>query len=137
MHAHSTFHCTPENVKDVRTWISGTLLTGGVEPDVVNRILLAASEAVTNCIVHGYKPRREGRVDVSIDIGMPSVQLVVRDYGAGLQMDQYDSPDTDLASEGGYGIYLIRSLMDDVRLAPQIDGTELTMTIFRERAQDA
>jgi serine/threonine-protein kinase RsbW len=134
MNAQSTFHCTPEKVKEVRNWIAEALFDRGVHPDVVNRILLAASEAVTNCIVHGYKPAREGRVDVSMDIEDTSVRLSIRDYGSGLQMDQYDSPDTDMASEGGYGIYLIRSLMDDVILVPRPDGTELQMAISTEQA---
>ncbi len=129
MDVRSSFLCTPDKVKDVREWIAATLAEHAVAPDVVNKILLAASEAITNCVVHGYKPSREGTVDITITFGVDDVALAVRDYGSGLQMEHYDTPDTEKAWEGGYGIYLIRSLMDDVRLQPHTDGTELIMRI--------
>ncbi|HLP16114.1 MAG TPA: ATP-binding protein [Bacteroidota bacterium] len=135
MNAQSSFHCTPEKVKEIRNWIADTLIDTGIHADIVNRVLLASSEAVTNCIVHGYKPAREGRVDVSLEIDGSTIRLNIRDYGIGMRMDQYDSPDTDIASEGGYGIYLIRSLMDDVQLIQQPVGTELKMSISTKQAQ--
>jgi anti-sigma regulatory factor (Ser/Thr protein kinase) len=134
MNIHSSFHCTPAKVKEVRTWIAEALAETGINADILNRVLLASSEAVTNCIVHGYDPSHEGRVDVTLDVEGTGIHLTVRDYGSGLQMDQYDAPDTEKAGEGGYGIYLIRSLMDDVRLVPQPDGTELRMSIYTDRA---
>lgn len=129
MDVSSSFHCTPDKVKDVREWIAAALAGQAVPPEVATKILLAASEAITNCVVHGYKPSREGRVDITLTFNGGDVGLTVRDFGSGLMMEQYDTPDTDKAWEGGYGIYLIRSLMDDVRLLPHADGTELQMTI--------
>jgi anti-sigma regulatory factor (Ser/Thr protein kinase) len=134
MDVRSSFLCTPDKVKEVREWIAVTLAAHAVEQDIINKVLLAASEAITNCVVHAYKPAREGRVDISIDFGDGDVELTVRDYGSGLHMEQYDTPDTEKASEGGYGIYLMRSLMDDVRLRPQPDGTELSMRIRTRQA---
>ncbi len=135
MDVRSSFLCTPDKVKDVREWIAAALADHAVHTEIIDKILLAASEAITNCVVHAYKPTREGRVDVIIRFNDGEVELTVRDYGSGLRMEQYDTPDTEKASEGGYGIYLIRSLMDDVRLLPHADGTELTMRISTEPAR--
>jgi serine/threonine-protein kinase RsbW len=135
MEVRSSFLCTPDKVKDVRDWIAAALVARNVREEIINKLLLAASEAITNCVVHGYKDTREGTVDVILGITDAEIQLVVRDYGSGLKMEQYDTPDTEKAAEGGYGIYLIRSLMDDVRLLPQSDGTELTMKISTDRAR--
>ena len=135
MDVHSSFLCTPDKVKNVREWIAAALAANAVPQDAVDKIMLAASEAVTNCVVHAYKPAREGRVDVTIVFSATDVAVTVRDFGSGLNMEHYDTPDTNKASEGGYGIYLIRSLMDDVRLTPHVDGTELTMSISTEPPQ--
>jgi serine/threonine-protein kinase RsbW len=135
MDARSSFLCTPDKVKDVRDWIAASLVGHAVDSEIITKILLAASEAITNCVVHAYKATREGRVDVAIRFKDGEVELTVRDYGSGLRMEQYDTPDTEKASEGGYGIYLIRSLMDDVQLVPHTDGTELTMRISTEPAR--
>ena len=135
MDVRSSFLCTPDKVKDVREWIAAALAYHAVHTEIIDKILHAASEAITNCVVHAYKPTREGRVDVIIRFNDGEVELTVRDYGSGLRMEQYDTPDTEKASEGGYGIYLIRSLMDDVRLLPHADGTELTMRISTEPAR--
>lgn len=133
MDVSSSFLCTPDKVKDVRDWIGATLAAHAVPADIVSKLLLAGSEAITNCVVHAYKSTREGKVDVTLGFGDREISLIVRDYGSGLRMEQYDTPDTDQASEGGYGIYLIRSLMDDVRLLPHSDGTELIMSIATDR----
>jgi serine/threonine-protein kinase RsbW len=135
MDVRSSFLCTPDKVKDVREWIATSLGDHAVSPEIVTKILLAASEAITNCVVHAYKPLREGKVDVTIEFTDDEVGLTVRDYGSGLRPEAYDTPDTEKASEGGYGIYLIRTLMDDVQLLPHADGTELIMRISTAQAR--
>ena len=98
-----------------------------VPESVVNDVILAASEAVTNAVVHGYEETRRGIVDLSLNVSADSVSLSVRDYGTGFGKKPYAAPDTRIPHEGGYGVYLVHSLMDEVTVTPLDKGTEVRM----------
>jgi anti-sigma regulatory factor (Ser/Thr protein kinase) len=122
-----SFECSLDTIKDVRHWIMDALSLHRMPDDVIGDVVLAASEAVTNSVVHGYEETRRGRVDVSIQVTADSVSLTVRDYGSGFSGKPYDAPDTSTPHEGGYGVYLVHSLMDEVTLLSLDQGTELRM----------
>lgn len=119
--------CSLETMKDVRRWIVDVLSAQAVPEDVLSDVVLASSEAVTNAVVHGYEETRRGRVDLKIQISDSSVSLTIRDYGSGLGRKPYAPPDTSLPHEGGYGVYLLHSLMDEVEIVSLDKGTEVRM----------
>jgi stage II sporulation protein AB (anti-sigma F factor) len=122
-----TFDCSLDTVREVRHWIAEVLTAQRAPENVISDIVLAASEAVTNAIVHGYPETRSGAVDVAIRVTAGSVELTIRDYGDGFGGKPYAPPDTTAAHEGGYGVYLVHSLMDEVTLRPLVKGMELQM----------
>ena len=122
-----SFDCDVETVKEIRAWISTRLTSRGVPAAAVDDIILAASEAVTNAIMHGYAPSHRGRVDVSIQRSSDSVSLTVRDYGDGFRGDRYSAPDLSAPQENGYGVYLMHALMDSVDVQNAEKGTQVRM----------
>ena len=127
MIAEQSFECSVETIREVRKWIADTLAGERTPRDIVEGILLAASEAVTNAVVHGYEKSRRGRVDVRIQVAVDSIAITVRDYGTGFGRKPYTPPDTSVPHEGGYGVFLLRNLMDDVKVTTHEDGTEVHM----------
>ena len=127
MTAETTFDCTLETIKDVRSWIVDVLSVLKTPMEVTGDVVLAASEAVTNAVVHGYEETRRGRVDMSIQVLNGSVMLTIRDYGSGVGRKPYTAPDTGIPHEGGYGVYLLHSLMDEVEVRSLEKGTEVRM----------
>jgi anti-sigma regulatory factor (Ser/Thr protein kinase) len=99
-------------------------------------------EACINAAEHGLAPDRKihQRFLVSDDKITMSIsnrglrltdQLADRDQSQPQQIEA-ESPDT----RRGWGLNLIRGLMDDVRVEPVDDGTRITMTKFlREEAR--
>ncbi|MBQ7293371.1 MAG: anti-sigma F factor [Clostridia bacterium] len=96
-------------------------------------IKCAVSEAITNCIVHGYK---NGIGDIYIDVKIYDTDLVVisiKDKGCGIaDVKQARQPlfTTDAESErSGMGFTVMESFMDklSVRSVPG-KGTSVTMT---------
>jgi serine/threonine-protein kinase RsbW len=79
---------------------------------------LAAHEACTNIIEHAYKGRTDGRVRVtlSLDLSAQPIQMSVDlfDTGVSFNPDTVPKPNLDIPHERGYGLFLIRELMDDV-----------------------
>ena len=60
----------------------------------------------------------------------------VRDWGEYFDPASYRGRDLDDPGEGGYGVFLMSSLMDDVTREPQPDGgTLLTLIKTKGRAR--
>ena len=110
--------------------------------DEIADIKTAVSEAVTNCIVHGYKEKM-GPVYIQVRILNGNfVQIKVRDVGCGI-------PDVAEAMEplyttcttgerAGLGFAVMQSFMDKVRVYSRMGkGTIVTMTKEIKSRMDA
>ncbi len=99
--------------------------------DELNDIKTAVSEAVTNCIVHGYRDS-VGVIYMSVQLVEPAtVEIAVRDQGCGI--DDIERARTPMFTTGGVersgmGFTIMESFMDrlSVRSAPG-KGTTVRM----------
>ncbi|MDT8440561.1 MAG: ATP-binding protein [Desulfuromonadales bacterium] len=88
---------------------------------------LVLTEAMANAIQHANEgdPAKE----VHIEISIVANQLIIRvyDFGAGFDLEEYCPPRHPL-EEHGRGIYLIRSIMDDMSYRRTRQGHVLEMS---------
>ncbi|MEG2117469.1 MAG: anti-sigma F factor, partial [Clostridia bacterium] len=58
----------------------------GLEPTIeeINDIKTAVSEAVTNCIVHGYEGKDDGEITCNVFLQDKKVTIEVIDFGIGI-----------------------------------------------------
>ena len=112
----------------------------GLDPTVeeLSDVKTAVSEAVTNCIVHGYRSRID-KVYLTATIGIkpkdtaPWVVIRIRDKGCGIpDVDQAMEPlfTTGGEDRAGLGFAVMQSLMDKVRVRSQV-GKGTTVTLER------
>jgi serine/threonine-protein kinase RsbW len=87
-------------------------------------IQLAVHETCANIIEHAYAEQRGGRVQIIITRDMLRRRLVVDIYDTGRPFDiqRVAPPDLETPQEGGYGLFLIQSLMDELVYVPQPSG---------------
>ena len=85
--------------------------------DYTMNLPLAVDEALSNAIVHGNRRDLRKRIEVEgmIDAGL--LRLKVRDEGEGFRREDAGSPleGDNLLSPSGRGLFLIESVMDEVR----------------------
>jgi len=98
----------------VRLW---TRQHGWNEHQVAD-VVLAADEALTNVIRHGYQCEPGQRIFVHFErIDDPArgegLELRVRDFARQVPLDQIRGRDLDQPRPGGLGVHLIKSLMDE------------------------
>lgn len=95
-----------------------------------NMIIIAVDEALANVVEHAYG-RQKGDVHLSFGLGADHLEVTIRDNGA-----RFDPPTqvADVAAQikngarGGYGLFLMRRIMDEVRYAHETPFmNELTM----------
>ena len=88
----------------------------------VSDIKTAVSEAVTNCIVHGY-PDKVGEITMESEIAGDSIHINVFDDGVGIEnvKDALEPFYTTKESEerAGMGVTIRRTLMDDVKVVSE------------------
>lgn len=107
--------------------------TASLDPTVeeINDIKTAVSEAVTNCIVHGYR-NSVGKIFITVKIrDDSSVLITIKDRGAGIEdIKKAREPlfTTGGADRAGLGFSVMESFTDNltVRSAPN-RGTTVTL----------
>jgi serine/threonine-protein kinase RsbW len=101
-------------------------------PDMPDRdrllhdLALVTSEAMTNAIRHGEKAGISVRLAYSLSPGQ--IVITVTDHGCGFDPSAIDLPDFEEHPEGGYGIYIMKSIMDEIRYEKTVSGNNLILT---------
>jgi serine/threonine-protein kinase RsbW len=91
---------------------------------VIYSVQLAVHETCTNIIDHAYIGCSNGRINITLTWIESTRRLVVdvRDTGKPFDIDQVVEPSLEFPQVHGYGLFLIRSLVDEVTYTPQSFG---------------
>ena len=95
--------------------------------------LIAITEAVNNAIVHGNQCDEQKIVVLSLLIDIDAIHISVLDQGQGFNPDAVPDPrrKENILKDGGRGVFLIHSLVDDAVYSNTGNGMKLEMTIRR------
>lgn len=88
--------------------------------DEINDVKTAVSEAVTNCIIHGYENKEDGLVRIDAEINQNQVSLIVSDKGVGIDdivqaMEPLYTSRPDL-ERSGMGFTVMETFMDELKV---------------------
>jgi serine/threonine-protein kinase RsbW len=126
-----TFPCDATQLATIRNWASEVVSQAALSDSAMADIKLALSEGITNVIVHSAEARRDDWIDLTIEIDDHRVLLVIRDSGECFDLDRYVAPDLDQLAERGYGVFLMRAVMDGVAFGSFGAGSEVRMWKWR------
>lgn len=120
-----------------RRWVTERVRTVGANDDTVAEIELALTEAMANVIEHGYEGDETQKIEVGVAMEGDRLRISVRDWGRQADPASFEQRDLEDPGEGGYGVFLMEQLMDDVTREPQPDGgTLLILTKQRKDGPD-
>ena len=99
--------------------------------DEIADIKTAVSEAITNCIIHGYEDT-EGLVKIHCTILKNEIQIEISDNGRGIEdVNQAKEPlytSKPNLERSGMGFTIMESFMDDLAVESVVGlGTKITM----------
>jgi serine/threonine-protein kinase RsbW len=96
MHFIRKYRCIPGNEEDIE---------------------IALREALANAVIHGNREDTGKEVWFGCRCGNGEVSMVIRDEGQGFDINEVPDPITpeNIESSHGSGIYLMKTLMDEVR----------------------
>jgi serine/threonine-protein kinase RsbW len=113
----------PENVLLVREMLTGVAEAIDLDPDGLNHVRTAVTEACNNVVRHAYGGR-EGPLEVEVDVASDALEVVVRDQGVGVDHHRGAPDGTTL----GVGLPVIRALVSRVEFRDAAGGgTEVWM----------
>jgi len=118
-----------EQLSRIREYAIEAATALGVVPSAFDDLRLAVDEAVTNIIIHGY----DGPGDIELDLTTEGSDLIVRVRDKAPPFDLASAPAIDLSllgerdKPGGFGVFLMQSVMDDIVHQATKTGNELTM----------
>lgn len=124
----------------VRLTVSGVAHRLGFTYDDIEDIKVAISEAVTNAVQHAYQRNEQGTVGVGFRLYDDRLEMMVADDGHSFDFERVydkvgpvpeDVPVQQL-SEGGLGLLLMETLMDQVHISSD-HGVMVLMTKYVQR----
>jgi len=123
-----------EEVPHVRRWL-GDLLTGSglSTPDAAD-LALAVTEVCTNIVVHGYRGVA-GNIEVHVVCDAGGVHVTILDRAPPFIPDQASLPAPEALAEGGYGLGLVRSVIDELHIQPVAGGGNRTVLVKRHHRE--
>jgi serine/threonine-protein kinase RsbW len=108
-----------ENLSSLRDFISDNANNAGLGTDDIDDIILAVDEACTNIIKHAYKSVPDGEIIIEINYNSRKFTIKLIDHGNSFDPESVPVPDLQKylrqRKVGGLGLYLMRTLMDDVK----------------------
>jgi len=108
-----------ENLAEIREFINTAASETGLSKDAIDNIILAVDEACTNIIKHAYKYFPDGKIILNLKIDKKSFTIEIIDFGKSFEPALVPNPDLQKYFNekrvGGLGMYLMKTLMDDVR----------------------
>ena len=100
--------------------------------DEIDDVKTAVSEAVTNCIVHGYRNQQQGEIVIYCTLCGKTVTIDITDFGRGIDnVEQAMQPFFTTVSTGersGMGFTVMKAFCDSVKVDSTKQQTTVTLT---------
>ena len=121
----------PREVAKVEVFLEKINKTLCLDDIRFNKLLVATTEAVNNSIVHGNRRNSRKVVTVTVEFFDNLISVSVEDEGRGLDPATLPDPlsEQNLLRENGRGVFLMRSLMENVTFGKTARGAIVIMSM--------
>ena len=119
-----------ESVEEILTFVGSLLKAGGSTPQVCTQIRMAMEELCANVALYAY-PSGDGWMEIHGRVENGTATFTVID--GGIPFDPLKKPDPDIMLSGeergigGLGIYMVKTMMDEVEYEYRDGCNRLTL----------
>lgn len=118
----------PEYVSLARLTSSSIANRVGFKIEEIEDIKVAIGEACNNSVEHGLNKTTENYT-IEFFVYDDKLTIKIKDEGKGIKDIDDSKPNAEELKEGGLGLFIIKTLMDEVEyITKENQGTELIMT---------
>ena len=121
----------PREIRKVEKFLQEAGKRLSLDDGTLYRLLVAATEAVNNAILHGNGSDPDKQVHVRLRSSTRQIVLRVEDEGRGFDATSLPNPleEKNLMKDHGRGVFLIRSVMDEVKFLRLKRGAAAIMKV--------
>ena len=103
----------------------------GLASERFQKLMIAVTELVINCIIHGNKEQGQKKVAVAVEYDNNSMVIKIADEGNGFDLSRLADPTLpeNLQKESGRGIYIAKSLVDGFSYDHNERGSVFTVMV--------
>ncbi|RIO54759.1 anti-sigma B factor RsbW [Staphylococcus hominis] len=132
-----------EYVSLIRLTLSGVFTRAGASYDDIEDSKIAVSEAVTNAVKHAYKhSEQNGMINICFELFDDKIKIIISDQGESFDYEStksklgpyQENENIDFLREGGLGLFLIESLMDELKVSKE-SGVTISMIKYIKKEQ--
>ena len=127
-----TIEAKSENESFARSVVAAFFVQINPTLEQVEDVKTAVSEAVTNCIVHGYESAQQGTIEISCKLTKDTLFVEISDFGKGIEnVEQAMRPFYTTVSTGersGMGFTVMQAFCDTVEVNSKQGLTNVKLT---------
>lgn len=117
-----------------RAFVEAVCQACELERAMVHALVLATGEAVTNIVRHAHRELPAAEMHVHLEVRPDGVVLCFRDQGQPFDITTVPQLPPGELRIGGRGVFLLRTLMDEVTCTPRVDCPGNTLRLFKRTA---
>jgi len=111
-----SFPATFDNLKNIRLFLNNFLKDNQIENRTAKEIELAADEAASNIIKHGYNiENKNNKIEIKLEIIKKKLFVHLFDNAVPVNQDKIKHRNLEDIKPGGLGSYFINNIMDEVK----------------------
>ncbi|MCC7191855.1 MAG: ATP-binding protein [Phycisphaeraceae bacterium] len=119
----------------VRAAIEAAALRMGLDEEQAGKVTLAADEAMTNVIRHGYKGEKNRPIWVRITPvtrdGASGMEIIIDDECTGVDLTRIKGRALEEVRPGGLGVHIITGVMDEVEYLARPGGKGIRLRMLK------
>jgi serine/threonine-protein kinase RsbW len=111
-----------------RSFVEAVCQVAGYDERTTHAIVLATDEAVNNVMRHAHRDNPDAQIQIQCHFCRDGIEIHIHDEGAPFDLSAVPSLDPAELRVGGRGVFLMRTLMDELSCEPRGDrGNTLRM----------
>jgi anti-sigma regulatory factor (Ser/Thr protein kinase) len=112
----------PGNEREAMERVAASLEELELPKDKIERLKTAVAEATMNAMEHGNKYQADVPVDIEVHKDEEKLRVIICDCGGEKIIPESQTPDLDAKLEGlqsprGWGLFLIKNMVDDMNVS--------------------
>lgn len=132
----------PDNERQAVTQIAAAVAGLGLPVDRLDRLQTAVAEATMNAMEHGNRYDPDKPVAIQVRASDAELTVSITDHGGGQAIPEAEEPDLEaklagLQSPRGWGLFLIRSMVDEMRVTSDETHHTVELVLKLEGDNDA
>jgi serine/threonine-protein kinase RsbW len=126
-----TLPSEPRMLSVARTFVEAVCQAQRLDRTLIHSLVLVTGEAFTNIVRHAHRNVPQAQMEIRLQIYADAISLTFQDQGDPFDLAAVPELAPGELRIGGRGIYLMRTLMDELSCEPRADQAGNTLRMVK------